>query len=232
MNNINIIIDKLMDHFHVINLYQLAEKLNMKPSSISSWKSKNTINPIKKKCKELGIYDEIFKDNNEEKITNNQNNHTYQLFDILYQSHVNNNTLSQLEESLTQQIVLETIQPIFRDMYAEKNFFKYLLDGHSNKTTNLLLLNRVLVNYQKDEVTLKNAKETLIKLIDQYNEMDDFKKIAIGRKKTDIKNTLIDFINNKIDNLAAYTILTNIPNVLKVLKENLTMVTKLHFVNK
>jgi len=231
--NINQIIEKLMDYYQVYTLSELADKMNVGQPTISRWKRNKSITIVQKKCKELGIFDEIFKDNNQDKISINQNNHTYQLFDILYQSHVDNNTLSQLEESLTQQIILEKISPIFRDMYSEKNFFKYLLEGsHSNKTTNLLLLNRVLVNYKKDEVTLENAKKTLIKLIDQYNDMDDFKIIAVGRNVTDIKNTLIDFINNKIDNLAAYTILTNIPNVMKVLKENLTMVTKLHFVNK
>ncbi len=59
--SVNYLIDKLMDYYSVSTNYQLAEKLGMKSSSISSWKNKKSINAIKKKCRELDIYNEIFK---------------------------------------------------------------------------------------------------------------------------------------------------------------------------
>jgi len=62
INDVGYLIDKLMDFFGVSSNYQLAEKLGMQPSSISSWKNKNSVTAIKKKCRELGIYNEIFGD--------------------------------------------------------------------------------------------------------------------------------------------------------------------------
>lgn len=223
-----------MDHYGVYTISELADKMGVGQPTISRWKlnKDKSIRVVQKKCKELGIYDKIFSDgNNSNNI--NQNNSVYKLFNILYQSHLENNSLSGLEESLKQQIVLEKIKPIFRDMYAEKNFFKYLLKGsHGNKTANLLLLNRILINYNKDEIDIKNAKDTLIKLILSFNDMEEFKKIAVGKNEKEIKNSLIDFIKNKIDDLSAYTILTNIPEVLEAIKENLTVLTKVYFIDE
>ena len=39
-------------------------ELNIKQSSLSSWKSRNSINAIRNKCRELGIYNDIFGDFN------------------------------------------------------------------------------------------------------------------------------------------------------------------------
>ncbi|MDN5047786.1 hypothetical protein O8C97_08010 [Aliarcobacter butzleri] len=54
---------KLYSFFHVNNNLDLAIKLDTTPQTISNWKSRNSINAIKKKCRELGIYNEIFGDN-------------------------------------------------------------------------------------------------------------------------------------------------------------------------
>ena len=54
------LIEKLLNYYNLTSLQKLAEKLNIKQSSLSSWKSSNSVNAIKKKCRELGIYDEIF----------------------------------------------------------------------------------------------------------------------------------------------------------------------------
>ncbi|MFY4805924.1 helix-turn-helix domain-containing protein [Aliarcobacter butzleri] len=57
-------IEKLLNYYSLSSLQELAEKLKIKQSSLSSWKSRNSVNAIKKKCRELGIYDEIFGDLN------------------------------------------------------------------------------------------------------------------------------------------------------------------------
>ncbi|MFW2580420.1 hypothetical protein [Aliarcobacter butzleri] len=57
-----IILEKLMSYFNVINYSELAEKIGIQQQNISKWKSRNSVNAIKKKCRELGIYNEIFKD--------------------------------------------------------------------------------------------------------------------------------------------------------------------------
>lgn len=54
------LIEKLLNYYNLTSLQELAEKLNIKQSSLSSWKSRNSINAIRNKCRELGIYNEIF----------------------------------------------------------------------------------------------------------------------------------------------------------------------------
>ena len=60
--NINDIFDKLFDFYKVSSLVELSAKLNISQSALSQWKSRNAINAIKKKCRELNIYNEIFKE--------------------------------------------------------------------------------------------------------------------------------------------------------------------------
>ncbi|MCG3710387.1 helix-turn-helix domain-containing protein [Aliarcobacter butzleri] len=57
---INDIIDKLFDYFKVTSIQDLAEKMNVSQPTISKWKTRNAISAIKKRCRELGIYNEIF----------------------------------------------------------------------------------------------------------------------------------------------------------------------------
>jgi len=68
MPQVNDLIEKLMDFYGVSSNNELANKLEMQASSISSWKNKNSINAIKKKCRELGIYKEIFENEKNEEI--------------------------------------------------------------------------------------------------------------------------------------------------------------------
>lgn len=56
------IIYKLYEFFKVNNNLDLAELLKTTPQTISNWKMRNSISAIKKKCRELGIYNQIFKD--------------------------------------------------------------------------------------------------------------------------------------------------------------------------
>ena len=54
------ILDRLFNYFEVFTLQDLAKKMNVSQPSISKWKSRNSISAVKKKCRELGIYSEIF----------------------------------------------------------------------------------------------------------------------------------------------------------------------------
>lgn len=54
------IIYELYRYFQVNNNIDLAEKLKISQQTISNWKSRNSLSAIKKKCRELGIYAEIF----------------------------------------------------------------------------------------------------------------------------------------------------------------------------
>ena len=71
INQSEILIDKMLDYYSVVTYSELAIKINTTQQTISSWKQRNSVNAIKKKCKELGIYNEIFGD-----LNSNINNQT------------------------------------------------------------------------------------------------------------------------------------------------------------
>lgn len=58
------ILDLLFDYFDVKTMQELSIKMNISQPTISKWKSRNSVSAIKKKCRELGIYNEIFGDIN------------------------------------------------------------------------------------------------------------------------------------------------------------------------
>lgn len=64
INQSEVLIDKILDYYSVVTYSELANKINTTQQTISSWKQRNSVNAIKKKCKELGIYNEIFGDLN------------------------------------------------------------------------------------------------------------------------------------------------------------------------
>jgi len=54
------IVDHLMDFYKVSTITELAEKMGSSQSTVTKWRQNNSINAIKKKCRELGIYQQIF----------------------------------------------------------------------------------------------------------------------------------------------------------------------------
>jgi len=70
-NEAELLIDKLMNYYNVFTISDLATNLNTSQPAISQWKKKNYVKAIKKKCRELGIYNEIFGDINTQTIINN-----------------------------------------------------------------------------------------------------------------------------------------------------------------
>ncbi|MDO8454951.1 MAG: hypothetical protein Q7S59_10315 [Sulfurimonas sp.] len=64
-------IEKLLNYYNISTISELAVLLNTKQTSISSWRSRNSVNAIKKKCRELGIYNDIFGDANSQIIKAN-----------------------------------------------------------------------------------------------------------------------------------------------------------------
>ena len=65
------LIENIMEYYQVHTLSDLSKKMGIGQPAISKWKSNNSINTIKKKCRELGIYNEIFGDINTQTIINN-----------------------------------------------------------------------------------------------------------------------------------------------------------------
>ena len=73
------LIDKLMAYYNVFSMHELSSKIGISQPAISKWKNNNSIVAIKKKCRELGIYNEIFHDDklNVQKIKNQNGNNSF-----------------------------------------------------------------------------------------------------------------------------------------------------------
>ncbi|MGE0738250.1 hypothetical protein [Sulfurimonas sp.] len=56
------LINKMMEYYDVHTISELSKILDIGQPAISKWKINNSINTIKKKCRELGIYNQIFGD--------------------------------------------------------------------------------------------------------------------------------------------------------------------------
>ena len=59
-DEIDAIFDRLFSFYDVASISELALKMNTTQPTISNWKSRNSTMAIKKRCRELGIYDKIF----------------------------------------------------------------------------------------------------------------------------------------------------------------------------
>ena len=62
LKNAEFYIEKLFQYFNVSSAVELSEKLNISQKNISNWKIRNSVNAIKKICRELGIYSVIFEE--------------------------------------------------------------------------------------------------------------------------------------------------------------------------
>ena len=71
MNEIELIFDKLYSYFNVATITELAQKLDMTQPAVTNWIRRNSISAIKKRCRELGIYNDIFGMQKEDKNMNN-----------------------------------------------------------------------------------------------------------------------------------------------------------------
>ncbi len=64
MYDAEILIEKMMKHYDVFTISELANIIGVSQPSISGWKRHNYVKAIANKCRELGIYNEIFGDFN------------------------------------------------------------------------------------------------------------------------------------------------------------------------
>jgi hypothetical protein len=108
--DINDIFERLFNYFQTSTIRELSEKINMSESTVSKWRQRESINAIKKKCREIGIYNEIFGDLNSN-INNFQNSNINKAFDLSSNSHsqdsfnINNNPLCEKITKMNQTIV-------------------------------------------------------------------------------------------------------------------------------
>lgn len=116
--NIDDIFERLFNYFKTSTIRELSEKINMSESTVSKWRQRESINAVKKRCRELGIYNEIFGDLNSN--INNQiirDNHSNisQTGDVYCSK--DNNELNNIDE---------TALSTFKRAYSK------CIDGHGN----------------------------------------------------------------------------------------------------
>ena len=72
---IDLIFDRLLDHYGVSTLQELAPHMGVTAGALSNWKRRQSIVPIKKKCRELGIFEDIFDDETQKLLLQLENNY-------------------------------------------------------------------------------------------------------------------------------------------------------------
>ena len=106
------IIFKLLSYFQLDNNQELALKLGVSQPAISQWKTRNAISAVKKRCRELGIYNEIFGD-----LTHSNrisvNNNTGQLASTV-QGNQTQNLNQKEDEYIIPETILDDINILFK----------------------------------------------------------------------------------------------------------------------
>lgn len=115
------LIYKLYSFFDVKNNLDLANKLETTAQTISNWKSRDSINAIKKKCRELGIYNEIFEDSNINNFQGSKNK-------IKRGSLIGNTTINKepLIDSLIPESILMELNTVFKQLENKKKDIEFV----------------------------------------------------------------------------------------------------------
>lgn len=223
MENVEDILERLFSYYKVASVAELSKQINTSQKTISNWKIRNSISAVKKKCRELGIYNEIFGDINPINETNE--NQTYKLFDLAFEVSKEKNNVDELENTIANFLALNIIKDKFQNMNKEMTFYNYILSGYKKRISNIILLSKVLSN-SKIDVTIENAKEKLLELINSY-KIELLKDKILHGLNNESKDNLENWIDMNIDDIEAFVILKNIPIILKYLTENINYLNKL-----
>ena len=112
MNNFTYFYDKLLNFYDAASLQSLSKQTGIPISTISSIKQRESITALKKKCRELGIYNEIFGD-----LTHNNrisvNNNTGQLAGTI-QGNQTQNLNQKEDEYIIPETILDDINILFK----------------------------------------------------------------------------------------------------------------------
>ncbi|WP_434637359.1 hypothetical protein MLC35_00945 [Sulfurimonas sp. NW7] len=68
------ILERMFAYYNVSSISGLSKVINTSPKTISNWKIRNSISAVKKKCRELGIFQEIFNSTGAAIVSDNHGN--------------------------------------------------------------------------------------------------------------------------------------------------------------
>lgn len=132
MNEINEIFDRLFAFFEVSTITELSKKLEMSQPAVTNWQRRNSISAIKKKCRELGIYNEIFGEINSSVLINQGNNSRASARDYNEAKKEDSNSSSLIPNS----ILIELNSLFERFKYEDDDFIKnitYEIEDYINE---------------------------------------------------------------------------------------------------
>lgn len=143
------------------------------------------------------------------------------LFNIAYQELNESDESKEFLNCLTSFILLNRVAKKFKNPIAEKNFLMKLFKGKMDEFAILKILGKSL-SEAKVTPELSKSKEQLLKIIDNYHLKLVQDKLFNWLNEAD-KSNLKKWIETELDDLDCFVILSNIPNVLKLLTDEITV---------
>lgn len=185
INEAEILIKKLMVFYNVFTISELANVIGVSQPSISGWKKHNYVKAIANKCKELGIYNDIFKDFNN--IDNVEKIAFEQYFDEIFNFY-NVNTLKDLSEITN--IPISTMSSI-----KQRNSITAL----KKKCRELGIYNEIFKNTNKEDLKIEVLEKSLFN--DNINKtLEIINTMTKDNKELENKfdQFLKDFVKNNL----------------------------------
>ena len=200
MKNIKDIIKKLYDYYNVSSIVELAEKMGVKTETFYMWVSRNSINPLKRKIREIDMhmdrdmYKEIFGD----VVLRDAND----LIDRLMEFY-GVDTISELAEyievsqpTISRWIKSNSIEAI-KKKSREKDIYKYLFD------------------YFEVDLFQSSEYDNLSKFDIERILKQNCKKYGVKLETVEIKNKRLLFLIQQIDKFANEKEIDEVENILK-----------------
>lgn len=123
-----ILIQKMMNFYTVFTMKELSEKIGISQQAISKWKNNNSIVAIKKKCRELGIYNEIFGDLNSNTTINQGNNSRAAGKNYVESGHGQDNEKKINFDNITIGLIQKAIEKFGSEEKFQIQFMNFLID--------------------------------------------------------------------------------------------------------
>lgn len=114
----------------------------------------------------------------------------------------------EIYNALISAYIEKKITPLFRDLGAEKSFWKQMIYGHRDRIGAIFILLRTLQESQLNDVTVDNAKVTLKTIIEKHiiTLKDHIQYVYLS------KENLLKAIE-ELDDIGCFLILTNAPKI-------------------
>ena len=206
MYNAEDILNKLYDYYEVSGASELAKKIGVSPQVISSWKARNSINPLKKiiREKDMHIERDMYKEILGEVVLKNASD----LVDRFMEFY-GVDTISELAEyiqvsqpTISRWIKSNSIEAI-KKKSIEKKIYKYLFD------------------YFEVDLFQSSEYDNLSKFDIERILKQNCKKYGVKLETVEIKNKRLLFLIQQIDKFANEKEINELENILKELCLNI-----------